>query len=49
MTKKQRAETMTERMVIITAIAAADNTACLSLESGINTILTSLNATLKGA
>ncbi len=49
MSKKQRAETMTEYVIILAAIGVADYTASVCLESGYKTIITSLNATLKGA
>jgi Flp pilus assembly pilin Flp len=42
-------ETMTEYVRIRAAIAAADYTANVNLERGINTIITSPAATLKGA
>ena len=42
-------QTMTEYVLIIAAIAVAGYTAYVGLEGGINTIITSVTATLSGA
>jgi Flp pilus assembly pilin Flp len=45
----RKGQTMTEYVLIIAAIAVAGYTAYVGLEGGINTIITSVTATLKGA
>jgi hypothetical protein len=47
--KTTSTETMTDYVLIIAAIAVADYSVNVSLESGNNTITTSPMATLKGA
>jgi Flp pilus assembly pilin Flp len=44
-----KGQTMTEYVLIIAAIAVAGYTAYLGLEGGIQTIITSVTATLTGA
>jgi Flp pilus assembly pilin Flp len=44
-----KGQTMTEYVLIIAAIAVAGYTAYLGLEGGIETIITNVTATLKGA
>ena len=47
--RNAKAQTMTEYVLIIAAIAVAGYTAYLGLEGGIQTIITSVTATLAGA
>ena len=47
--ESRKGQTMTEYVLIIAAIAVAGYTAYVGLEGGINTIITSVTATLKGA
>jgi Flp pilus assembly pilin Flp len=47
--QSKKGQTMTEYVLIIAAIAVAGYTAYVGLEGGINTIITSVTATLKGA
>jgi Flp pilus assembly pilin Flp len=47
--ENRKGQTMTEYVLIIAAIAVAGYTAYVGLEGGINTIITSVTATLKGA
>ena len=44
-----RGQTMTEYVLILAAIAVAGYTAYVGLEGGINTLITSVTTTLKGA
>jgi Flp pilus assembly pilin Flp len=45
----RKGQTMTEYVLIIAAIAVAGYTAYVGLEGGINTIITTVTATLTGA
>jgi Flp pilus assembly pilin Flp len=47
--ESKKGQTMTEYVLIIAAIAVAGYTAYLGLEGGIQTIITNVTATLKGA
>ena len=47
--RNAKAQTMTEYVLIIAAIAVAGYTAYLGLEGGIQTIITNVTATLAGA
>ena len=47
--RNAKGQTMTEYVLIIAAIAVAGYTAYLGLEGGIQTIITSVTATLTGA
>jgi Flp pilus assembly pilin Flp len=47
--ESRKGQTMTEYVLIIAAIAVAGYTAYLGLEGGIQTIITNVTATLKGA
>jgi Flp pilus assembly pilin Flp len=47
--ESEKGQTMTEYVLIIAAIAVAGYTAYVGLEGGINTIITSVTATLSGA
>jgi Flp pilus assembly pilin Flp len=47
--QSKKGQTMTEYVLIIAAIAVAGYTAYVGLEGGINTIITSVTATLSGA
>jgi Flp pilus assembly pilin Flp len=47
--RNAKAQTMTEYVLIIAAIAVAGYTAYLGLEGGIQTIITNVTATLTGA
>jgi Flp pilus assembly pilin Flp len=44
-----KGQTMTEYVLIVAAIAVAGYTAYVGLEGGINTIITNVTNTLKGA
>ena len=47
--ESKKGQTMTEYVLIIAAIAVAGYIAYQGLEGGINTIITNVTATLKGA
>ena len=49
LTENKRGQTMTEYVLIIAAVAVAGYTAYVSLEGGINTLISGVTNTLSGA
>ena len=47
--ESKRGQTMTEYVLIMAAVAVAGYTAYVGLEGGINTLISSVTTTLKGA